>query len=267
MIPRDRFLQGIRDLRAAQPTYRRGGSGVDGTCDCIGLIIGAIRRAGGVWTGTHGSNYAARNEMTGGLRRITSAGQLEVGEAIYKACAPGDALYDLPSKYQASGDLLDYYHVGVVMSVTPLEIWHCTAGGVKVDTKLGAWAWAGKLKKINYGEGIPLPDVQVGRAKVTAPDGNPVKLRSSPDTTQKYLAKVPVGTVVDVLEAGSEWCTVTALGKRGYMMRQFLALEGVENGVGGEVGTTEPPEASPAILARIAALEERMDAWEAGVRG
>ena len=42
MIPLTRFLQGIQSIRAAQPTYRLGGSGVDGTCDCIGLIIGAI---------------------------------------------------------------------------------------------------------------------------------------------------------------------------------------------------------------------------------
>ena len=59
------FLEKIREIASENPKYRSGGSGKDGTCDCIGLIIGAIRRAGGSWPGTHGSNYAARYE-TGG---------------------------------------------------------------------------------------------------------------------------------------------------------------------------------------------------------
>ena len=45
MIPLEQFLREIRNIRALNPIYRLGGSGVDGTCDCIGLIIGAIRRA------------------------------------------------------------------------------------------------------------------------------------------------------------------------------------------------------------------------------
>ena len=263
MVDLFKFLEEIRTIRALNPIYRLGGSGVDGTCDCIGLIIGAIRRAGGTWTGTHGSNYAARSEMAGRLRHVASLGELEVGEAVYKAWKPGDAKYALPDKYRSGGDLLDYYHVGVVTGTSPLEITHCTGPGVIVDTKLGKWGWAGKLKKINYGEGIPLPDVQVGKAKVTAPDGNPVKLRPSPDTSKPYLAKVPVGDIVDVLEIGSEWCTVLALRKRGYMMRQFLELEGAGNGVGAEPEAEVLPAEQAALLARFEALEARMAAIEA----
>ena len=60
MVTRKAFLRGVSAIQAEGPTYHAGGDGSDGTCDCIGLIIGAIRRAGGRWTGTHGSNYAAR---------------------------------------------------------------------------------------------------------------------------------------------------------------------------------------------------------------
>ena len=99
----------------------------------------------------------ARNEMAAdpyGLRPITSMSVLEVGEVVFKVHRPGAAGYDLPSKYQSSGDLLDYYHVGVVTSTSPLEITHCTGPGVIVDTKLGKWGWAGRLKKIDYEGGL-----------------------------------------------------------------------------------------------------------------
>lgn len=264
MIPLERFLQGIRTIRAAKPTYRLGGSGVDGTCDCIGLIIGAIRRAGGEWKGTHGSNYAARSEMTGGLRRVTAAGQLEVGEAVYKARSPGAAGYDLPAKYQSSGDLLDYYHVGVVTGVAPLEITHCTGPGVIVDTKLGKWGWAGRLKKIEYEGGSAMQEETGQKAVVVAASGSTVNLRGTPYKGGVILAKVPVGTAVDVLEVGSEWCTVTALGKRGYMMRQFLSLEWGEKGPDDVDKQQVPAQDTAAFLARFEAIEARLAALEGG---
>ena len=264
MIPLEQFLREIRNIRALNPIYRLGGSGVDGTCDCIGLIIGAIRRAGGKWTGTHGSNYAARSE-TLGLRRVVSPGELEVGEAVYKARQPGDAAYALPVKYNASGSLLDYYHVGVVMSVSPLEIWHCTSGssggGILVDAQMGKWGWAGRLKKVDYGEGQVMPEGQ--KAVVVATQGSTVNLRDKPDKAGALLAKVAVGSTVDVLEVGSEWCTVVAQGKRGYMMREFLALEGAEKGPDDVDNQQAPTQDTAAFLARFEAIEARLDALEA----
>lgn len=241
MIPLEQFILEIWKIRAAQPTYRLGGSGVDGTCDCIGLIIGAIRRAGGTWPGTHGSNYAARYEMAaapGGLGPIGNSVDLSVGEVVYKVRRPGDAGYDLPHKY-CGDDLLDFYHVGVVMAVSPLEIWHCTAGadggGIRVDLKLGKWSWAGRLARIDYGKeggGLPMEEQETGRATawVMAANGEPVRLRQLPGKHSQTLAKIPVGTGVQVLETGSQWCTILALGKRGYMMREFLRMETHEAG-------------------------------------
>lgn len=263
-----KFLEGVRAMGAAQPTYRLGGSGADGTCDCIGLIIGAVRRAGGTWTGTHGSNYAARSEMSGGLRRVAGAAELEVGEAVYKARAPGAAGYDLPAKYNASGDLLDYYHAGVVMSVSPLEIWHCTSGsaggGIKVDSKPGAWAWAGRLKKVNYEGGLGMQGENAQKALVAALSGSTVYLRKLPDKGSPYLAKVPVGTRVEVLEVGGEWCTVTVSGQRGYMMRRFLELEGPEDGPLTGEGEQTPEARVAALASRVEALEAWRASLEAG---
>ena len=40
------FIAQVEAIAQASPVYRPGGDGSDGTCDCIGLVIGAIRRAG-----------------------------------------------------------------------------------------------------------------------------------------------------------------------------------------------------------------------------
>ena len=63
MVHMDAWLRKVDEIADEGPSYQLGHDGSDGTCDCIGLIIGAIRRAGGKWTGTHGSNWAARNTM------------------------------------------------------------------------------------------------------------------------------------------------------------------------------------------------------------
>ena len=92
------FLEQFETICALKPSYRSGGSGTNGTCDCIGLIIGAVRRAGGGWNGIHGSNYAARKQMTD-FAEIKSA-DLFVGEIVYKARKPGDSSYNLPDRWR-----------------------------------------------------------------------------------------------------------------------------------------------------------------------
>ena len=86
MVHMEAWLSKVDEIAAEGPSYRLGHDGSDGACDCIGLIIGAIRRAGGKWTGTHSSNWAARNAMDT-LHAVTDAGSLQVGQAVFKACA------------------------------------------------------------------------------------------------------------------------------------------------------------------------------------
>ena len=218
MISLQAFLDCIARNVARIRQYQLGGDGSGGNCDCIGLIIGAVRLAGGKWTGTHGSNYAARNEMRT-LGRITEP---FLGEVVYKAREPGEKGYDLPAKYQNSGDLLDYYHVGVVTSINPLKITHCTsvAGGIKVDTTLGQWEYGGELKMVDYGG--EAMDVMY-QAMVTAVSGRTVNLRANPSEKARVLKSVPVGAEVDVLEeTDATWAKIYWNGLQGYMMRKFL---------------------------------------------
>lgn len=218
MITLNDFLSGIQRNEARITHYQSGGDGSGGGCDCIGLIIGAIRLAGGKWSGTHGSNWAARNAMRT-LNRITEP---FLGEVVYKAKEPGEKGYDLPAKYKTSGDLKDYYHVGVVTGIDPLCITHCTsvAGGIKRDSALGQWAYGGELKYVDYGG----EDMDVMyQAIVTAVSGRTVNLRANPSRNARVLQAVPVGAEVDVLqETDDTWSWVFWNGEQGYMMRTFL---------------------------------------------
>lgn len=222
MISLDRFLSCVRENVSRIHGYESGHDGSDGKSDCIGLIIGALALAGFKWPGVHGSNWAARNAMeTFGY--IAGAGEMFLGEIVYKAREPGEADYALPDRYKDSGDLRDYYHVGVVTCIDPLCITHCTSveGGIQRDGKQGAWRWGGMLKYVDYAEGggdMSYPAI------VTAKSGKTVNLRAKPDKKSVIIARVPVGTLVQatVCESTPEWRKVEANGKTGYMMAEFL---------------------------------------------
>lgn len=150
MIKPQTFIAKVEQIACEEPAYRIGGTGKDGTCDCIGLVIGAIRRAGGVWSGLKGTNYTARNEMAY-LLPVHTAGDLKVGEVVFKARNPGESGYDaerIRKSYRSSPDKRDYYHIGVVESVCPLRIRHMTTPMPRMDTSLGKWKYHGWLRKI-----------------------------------------------------------------------------------------------------------------------
>ena len=255
---RDKFLQMVETIRKLNPAYKQPGDGSDGTCDCIGLEIGALRRMGLKWTGIHGSNYAARYQ-TVNLEYIEDTGQLEKGDIIYKAanekgivklaCNAGTKkhAWTLPDRYKKGrayydGDLLDYYHVGIVTGVDPLRITHMTSPAMKVDKNLsGGWNYHGKSRPLveeaerKAGEPMPEPDKKPdepvpsdgSRAIVTAENGQPVKLRQYPSKSCKTWDKVPCGTEVEIVKPGEEWAEVNCGKRKGwYMMAEFLDVIG-----------------------------------------
>lgn len=171
MISTTVFLEKIRQIQSEAPQYKRGGFGLRGVCDCIGLIIGALRRANAGWGNVHGSNYAFRNEMQR-TTPIRSVDDLEEGWAVYKFHPKGHAKNRLPSSYRGHPDQNDYYHVGVVDSVHPLRILHCTSwkggSGVKVDTRIGTWAVGGPLSRVSSSGSAPAPPPADYHAPVVA---------------------------------------------------------------------------------------------------
>ena len=223
MIHKDTFLANVDDIAGEEPSYQLGHDGTGGKCDCIGLIIGAIRRSGGEWNGTHGSNYAARNEMEY-LLPIGHAGDLSVGEIVYKASSPGSSNYNLPSRYNGDPDQHDYYHVGVVRSVSPLRIVHCTGPGIVYDTKLGNWSHRGWLKKVSQEGETPMSEIMT--ATVVADSGATVRMRATPSTSERLYWEVPVGTVVPVSGRQDGWSRIAYNGRAGWMQDKYLFYAG-----------------------------------------
>lgn len=215
------FLANVDQISSENPEYQLGHDGSDGKCDCIGLIIGAIRRSGGSWDGIHGSNYAARNEMDY-LLPVTDADDLNVGEVVYKASMPGQANYALPSRYNSDPDKRDYYHVGVVRSVDPLRIVHCTGPGIVMDTKLGKWTHRGWLAKVSREGDTPMSEIIT--ATVWAASGSTVNLRNKPDGA--LIDRVPVGATVTVSGHQDGWSRIAYNGQAGWMMDKYLRTDG-----------------------------------------
>ena len=247
------FLAKVDEIATEKPRYRQPGSALDGTCDCIGLIIGALKRMGINWDGIHGTNYAIRKAVVN-IRTISNADQFEVGDIVFKAYEKGDERWTLdkyprylPGGAYYNGDMRDYYYVGVVTGVNPLRITHMTSPTIKVDTKIGNWKFAAKLKLLNSrgaysGSAAKQTGTTAGTASgtavkpqpaavtyttavVTAPSGKSVKMRQRPSTGCKVYDDVPIGAEVRLIEKGQTWSKISYGRRSGwYMMTKFLKI-------------------------------------------
>lgn len=235
MIALQTFLSNVQKNAARVRSYESGHDGSDGTCDCIGLVIGAVRLSGVSWPWTFGSNYTARNKVDN-IRPVSGTSDLRLGSLVFKAREPGHEKWNLPNAYRDHPDQRDYYHVGVVTRLKPLEITHCTStgtvSGIFRDTTLGQWAFAGELSLVDY-DAADAQDAEADNsfsAIVTAPSGHSVNLRASASTGSRVLYPVPIGMAVTVHELVNDvWARITydaPAGKSytGCMMRQFLKL-------------------------------------------
>ena len=231
-----KFLAKILEIFNTNPKRREPGDGSDGFCDCIGLIIGAIRRMGLKWTGIHGSNWAARKEVIN-LQQVKSISQLEEGDIVLKGRAQGESKWDLPSRYRRggryyNGDLTDYYHAGVVFSKNPFQIRHMSSK-MTIDTKLGKWNYFGKSRQLIEASGgvvptpSPAPTPSTGsKAIVVAESGSTVNLRVQPSTSGRLITRVPLGETVTITSPGEQWCGIIYNQFKGYMMAKFLDVVG-----------------------------------------
>lgn len=239
MVTLEKFLNGCKRNAARIKGYQLRCNGSNGLSDCIGFVMGSLELAGQKWNGTHGSNYAARYR-TRNLHKVTSASQLKLGELVYKHNEPGTKAWQdsFPhNTYKNHPDKNDYYHVGVVTSVNPLEISHCSGGGMHYDKSLGKWDYAGECSLVDYGSGTatvtPVADVisetaVTGpcKAVVDVPDDTTVNIRSAMSTTSKVLVKANEGTQLDVLSVSGSWAKVKYSFNKtgtGYIMSKFIS--------------------------------------------
>lgn len=248
MIKARELLEKVLEIENEQPVYRTGGTGDNGTCDCIGAVMGGMYRLGRAEYPLHSSNYFARYQ-TDELREIGSAETLLPGEVVYKSKDDPSELHAryLPGGTHCTGDTRNYYHAGMVVSASPLIIVHCTSsGGVNGftrDERLGGWRWAGRVRGVSYEEDEEMNETAV----VTVTSGTTVNLRIRPSQQSRRVAKVHAGTQVTITEQADGWAKViTPQGEKGYMMTQFLKT------------------ADETIEARLSKLEERVLKLERG---
>lgn len=219
------FARAISELAETITGYQTGKSGQSGLCDCIGLVMGAMSSLGHGSYPMHSTNYFARYQMA--ELGLLDGKALRVGQLVYKAKANTQ---DLNARYLAggryyTGDLLDYYHVGVVTSADPLEITHCTStssvNGIKRDSGASGWTHVGNLLGVNYGE----ENTVTKAAIVTVPNGtSSANLRKRPDRKSELIRRISAGTTVQVNESADGWARVTTpYGVTGYMMAEFLS--------------------------------------------
>lgn len=213
------FVQNVLALADTITAYESGASGENGKCDCIGLVIGALELGGTDWNGTHGTNYAFRNEMRY-ASPLEDATELQEGMVVYKSKSPGESGYALPDKYKQGGDMNDYYHVGVVTHVEPLTITHCTSPGPIVqDTSAKKWQWYGELDKLSpIGETEPEEYVTM-----YVQGGKKLALRNGPGKNYQALVWIPAGAQVQAAPYNGEWLRVRYGKYTGYSMAEFLA--------------------------------------------
>lgn len=227
-ISADKYVEGVNSIYIEQPKYRIGRDGSDGTCDCIGMCRGGLKRGGATdVNGMGGTNYAARHTILD-LQKIKKADQLRIGDVVLKVRDKDDKDYPLPDQYrkgandysQALGET-NFTHIGTVTGVNPLRITHMTSPSAKIDTKLGNWAWFGRLPWVEY-EAKDDTQLAAGWATVTAQKGTTVKMRAKPSTLCRLYWEVPVGAQVVLTDPGDTWSGIIYAGQSGYMMTKFL---------------------------------------------
>ena len=221
-----KFVEKCNEVYEAKPKYQNGASDLS-ECDCIGMDKYSFRQNGVKFSST-GTNWSFRNQVDN-IRELKSADQLQVGDVVFKAYAPGESGYNLPEKYQQggsgyNGDLNDYYHIGTVKSVNPLQIIHMTSPTAKMDTTLKnkGWDYAAQWKKDYISDYSPEPQPvppeptpptpEPEMAVVWSENGKPVNSRKGPDETYplSLAGKIPVDSMVTVNETtvnsqGEDW--------------------------------------------------------------
>ena len=186
--------------------------------DCSGAFVRAYKSAG--LSIYHGSNRIARVFV----RQLLPPDQARPGMAAFKGRGPGEKGYDLPGEYRPggqyyTGDLVDYYHIGLVDSDPQYVInAQSTQTGVVRSKLSSGWCAVGYLKDITYGGGNPMQN----KMMVVIGDGY-VNLRSGPDQSDSRIEKLYPGDVVTLLkDYGNGWSFVQHCKRQGYVMTEFL---------------------------------------------
>ncbi len=219
MIPVQELIQVFHQM-IGWP-YATPGVNGPGGIDCSGAFVYAYRQFG--QSIYHGSNRIAR-VFCHDLRPVTDAKALRPGMVIFKSRQNTDGMkaeYKPGGRYYNPEFPQDFYHMGLVAGVSPLQIINATRPRVLISKALKGWTYAGLLNAVSYDEGAPAP--AASQAVVSAESGGSVNLRSRPQAGAAIVVRVPLGQLVDVLDkTNDDWWHVRYQSSEGYMMSRFL---------------------------------------------
>ena len=205
--------------------------------DCSGAFVRAYKAHG--LSIYHGSNRIAREYVA----QLLPPSYAKPGMAAFKAYNPGDKYYALPSEYKPggkhyNGDLLDYYHIGLVDD-DPAYVINAasTKSGVKRSKLADGWCAVGYLKAVNYN---PQEGTTMNKQMIVTGDGY-LNLRAGPSKDAVSIGKLYPGDVLTVTQEFSDcWAFVNSSAGRGYVMEAYLAPAPAE--------TPEEPPANDELL-------------------
>lgn len=198
-----------------------------GNVDCSGAFVWAYQQHG--HSIYHGSNRMARVEV----EQLIPIDQAVIvpGMAAFKHRLPDEKNYALPFTYKPvgsnyTGDLADYYHVGLVDEDTSRVLnARSTEDGFVASPITQNWSHVGYLTQVDYGdikEDIPMSEITT--ATVVADSGSTVNMRDKPDGA--LIDRVPVGATVTVSGHHDGWSRIAYNGQAGWMMDKYLRTEG-----------------------------------------
>lgn len=212
MIPAAELIALFNRMYTEHWAYKWGASQT-GCVDCAGAFVWAYRQFG--QSIYHGSNRIARVYVD----ELLPIAQARPGMAAFKIRKPGQQYYDLKAEYKPggkyyNGDVLDFYHIGLVDddSNYVLNSQSAKTGFVRSKIK-DNWAYVARLKAVEYTEETTMT------RQVT---GGTLNMRCSPDKSAALVQRIPNGAIVTIDSYGEAWCRVEYKGKHGYVMTQFL---------------------------------------------
>lgn len=212
MIPVDGLLALFDRMYRERWAYKWG-SAQTGCVDCAGAFVWAYRQFG--LSIYHGSNRIARVYVDA----LLPVSQARPGMAAFKVRKPGQQYYDLRSEYKPSGkyyngDVLDFYHIGLVDSDPDYVLNAQSAKTGFVRSKITQnWAYVARLKAVEYTEEEPM---------VRQVTGGKLNMRCSPDKNAKLVMQIQDGAIVTIDSYSETWCRVEYKGHHGYVITQYL---------------------------------------------
>lgn len=235
-----KYISKCEEVVRAEPAYMKGKSSLT-ECDCIGMPKYSFRE-NNVPFSTTGTNFSVRQQVDN-LRKIKSVSDLHVGDVVFKAHEQGESGWELdkypkymPGGQYYNGDLRDYYHIGTVKSVNPLQIIHMTSPTAKTDTKIDKWGFVAQWKKeyindidpVPAPEPEPVPEPEPAEPKymvVYAENGKPVNMRVKPYLNAALVDRVPVGGIIEWLKEDGAWAYIKYGNRYGWMLDCYLVDE------------------------------------------